>query len=128
MDTGTYGKAGKDNDLSARLIGKPGGKEKKLKISKDVDIRRLALNNTTTLLNAIKPQNELEGMLATQMLSIHDLLMKQVRRCTTEDRADVVNLKINQIMKLSQTFIAQVDALNKHRGKGQQKITVEGLR
>ncbi len=93
--------------------------------SKDEDIRRVALNNTTTLLNAIKPQNELEGMLAAQMVCVHDLLMKQVHRCATEDRVDVVNLKINQIAKLSRTFIAQLDALNKHRGKGQQKITVE---
>ena len=93
--------------------------------SDDKDIRREAINNTTTLLNAIKPQNELEGMLAAQMVCVHDLLMKQVRRCATEDRVDVVNLKINQIAKLSRTFIAQLDALNKHRGKGQQKITVE---
>ena len=92
--------------------------------SKDEDIRRVALDNTTTLLNAI-PQNELEGMLAAQMISIHDLLMKQVRNCATDNRVDVVNLKINQITKLSRTFIAQLDALNKHRGKGQQKITVE---
>ena len=93
--------------------------------SADQDIQATAINNATILLSAINPQDELEGMLATQMLGIHDLAMKTLVSCASDDRLDAVNLKINQITKLTRTFIAQLEALNKHRGKGQQKITVE---
>lgn len=91
----------------------------------DQDVQNIAINNAKTILSAINPQDELEGMLATQMLGIHDIAMKKMMCCVSDDRLDAVNLKINQITKLSRTFIAQMEALNKHRGKGQQKITVE---
>jgi hypothetical protein len=32
---------------------------------------------------------------------------------------------LNQVNKLSRTYVALLDALNRHRGKGQQKVTVE---
>ena len=32
---------------------------------------------------------------------------------------------MNQANKLSRTYVALLDALNSHRGKGQQKVTVE---
>ena len=32
---------------------------------------------------------------------------------------------LNQANKLSRTYATLLDALNKHRGKGQQKVTVE---
>ena len=59
------------------------------------------------------------------MLGIHDLAMKKMVSFASDDRLDAVNLKVNQITKLSRTFLAQLEALNKHRGKGQQKNTVE---
>ena len=34
---------------------------------------------------------------------------------------------LNQANKLSRTYAVLVDALNRHRGKGQQKVTVEHL-
>ncbi len=95
--------------------------------STDQDIQKTALNNAATLLSAINPQDELESMLATQMIGIHDLAMKKMVSCVSEDRLDAVNLKVNQITKLTRTFIAQMDTLNKHRGKGQQKMTVEHI-
>ena len=36
-----------------------------------------------------------------------------------------VNNNINRLTKLMRTFTAQVEALNKYRSKGQQKITVQ---
>jgi hypothetical protein len=34
---------------------------------------------------------------------------------------------LNQANKLSRSFATLLDALNKHRGKGQQKVTVEHI-
>ena len=40
---------------------------------------------------------------------------------TVEGRSE----NLNQANKLSRTYVVLLDALNRHRGKGQQKVTVE---
>ncbi len=78
------------------------------------------------LLQAIAPRDELEGMLGAQMVVTHHLVMEMAKRASDKDQIpEGVNNNINRVTKLSRTFIAQIEALDKHRGKGQQKITVE---
>lgn len=85
-----------------------------------------ALNQAMPLLLAIKPENEVETMLAAQMIGIHTMSMTMMRRAMLSDQTiDGVNSNINRVTKLSRTFIGLLEALNKHRGKGKQKITVE---
>jgi len=48
-------------------------------------------------------------------------------RASHEDRMDAMNLKINQVTKLSRAFANHLEVLNKNRGKGQQKMTVEHI-
>lgn len=84
------------------------------------------INQTTPLLHAIEPRDELEGMLAVQMVGIHNLTMEMMNRAAMPDQTvDGVNRNINRATKLSRTFVAQLEALNKHRNKGQQKMIVE---
>jgi hypothetical protein len=84
------------------------------------------LNQNLPLLQAIKPQDELEGMLAVQMVGIHNLTMEMMSRSTILDQSiEGVSSNINRITKLSRTFAALLEALNRHRNKGQQKMTVE---
>lgn len=47
------------------------------------------------------------------------------RAMLTDQTVDGVNDNINRATKLNRTFLAQLEALNKYRGKGQQKKTVE---
>ncbi len=85
-----------------------------------------AVNQLIPLLSAINPKNELEGMLASQMISVHFASIEMMRRAMKPGkRIEGVNDNINRATKLMRTFIAQMEALNKHRGKGKQKITVE---
>lgn len=77
-------------------------------------------------LKGIAPQNEMEGMLAVQMVSTHNAAMECLRRAmipgqTFEGRDQ--NLK--HAAKLMSIYVQQLEALDKRRGKGQQKITVE---
>lgn len=79
-----------------------------------------------SLLDGIKPKNEIEGMLAAQMVATHNGAMECLRRAmipqqTFEGRDQ--NLK--HATKLLSIYARQIEALDKHRGKGQQKITVE---
>ena len=85
-----------------------------------------SVNETLPILQAIAPRDELEGMLAIQMVGIHNMAMSMMRRAMLPDQTvEGVNYNVNRVTKLSRTFIAQMEALNKHRGKGKQKITVE---
>jgi hypothetical protein len=77
-------------------------------------------------LAGIAPKDELEGMMAAQLIASHSAAMECHRRAmlgeqTFEGRSEA----LNQANKLSRTFTMLLDALNRHRGKGQQKVTVE---
>jgi hypothetical protein len=74
----------------------------------------------------IGPKDELEGMMAAQLIASHSAAMECYRRSmigeqTFERRREY----LNQANKLSRTWAALLDALSKHRGKGHQKVTVE---
>jgi hypothetical protein len=74
----------------------------------------------------IKPGDELEGMIAAQLIAAHNAAMECYRRAmigeqTFEGRRD----NLAQANKLSRTYATLVEALNRHCGKGQQKVTVE---
>jgi hypothetical protein len=65
-------------------------------------------------------------MLAAQLLASHNAAMECYRRAmigeqTFEGRRE----NLSQANKLSRTYAVLLDALNRHRGKGQQKVTVE---
>ena len=74
----------------------------------------------------IAPRDELEGMMAAQLIAAHNAAMECYRRAmigeqTFEGRRE----NLAQANKLSRTYTMLLDALNRHRGKGQQKVTVE---
>jgi hypothetical protein len=74
----------------------------------------------------IAPRDELEGMLAVQMIAAHNAAMECHRRAMlSEQTFDGRKENLNQANKLSRTYTMLLDALNRHRGKGQQKVTVE---
>jgi hypothetical protein len=74
----------------------------------------------------ICPQDELEGMMAAQLIGWHHAAMECYRRAmlpeqTFEGRRE----SLSQANKLSRTHVLLVEALNRHRGKGQQRVVVE---
>ena len=77
-------------------------------------------------LAGIAPRDPLEGMLAAQMVAAHETAMDCFRRAqmagqTFEGRRQ--NLEFAN--KLMRSCAALLEALNKHRGKGQQVVRVE---
>lgn len=84
------------------------------------------LNATLAALAGIGAKDELEGMMAAQLIAAHNAAMECYRRAmigeqTFEGRRE----NLAQASKLSRTYAALLEALNRHRGKGQQKVTVE---
>lgn len=81
---------------------------------------------TVAALVGIGPKDELEGMMAAQLIAAHNAAMECYRRAmigeqTFEGRSE----NLAQANKLSRTYATLLEALNRHRGKGQQKVTVE---
>lgn len=77
-------------------------------------------------LEDLAPRDAVERLLVTQMMAIHNATIECFRRAMIGGQALVArdsNLKHAQ--KLTATFAAHLERLNKYRGKGQQKVTVE---
>src|SRR5262249_15414415 len=67
-----------------------------------------------------------EAMLAAQLIACHNASMECYRRAMIEEQTfDSRRENLSQANKLSRTFSTLLEALNRHRGKGQQKVTVE---
>lgn len=103
--------------LTHQIFGvAPGGAELKV----------LHLNASLAVLHGIKPRDEIESLLAAQMVSVHNSAMEFMRRAILPDQTtEGVTANTERASKMLRTFTAQMEALNRHRGKGQQKVTVE---
>jgi hypothetical protein len=74
----------------------------------------------------IAPRDELEGMLAAQLVACHNASMECYRRAMIGEQSfEGRRENLSHANKLSRTFSTLLEALNRHRGKGQQKVTVE---
>ena len=90
----------------------------------DLETRDKQYSATGAALVGIGPKDELEGMMAAQLIAAHNAAMECYRLIgeqTFEGRRE----NLAQANKLSRTYATLLEALNRHRGKGQQKVAVE---
>ena len=74
----------------------------------------------------IGPRDECEGMIAAQLVACHHASMECYRRAMIPDQTfEGRQENLSQANKLSRTYTTLLEALNRHRGKGHQKVTVE---
>jgi hypothetical protein len=72
----------------------------------------------------MKPRDELEGMIGAQLIAIHHAAMECHRRAAIDGQSfHGWRESLNQASKLCRTFAALTEALDRRRGKGQQRIT-----
>jgi hypothetical protein len=92
----------------------------------DEETRSRKYSATVAALIGIAPKDEIEGMIAAQLLAAHHATMECYRRAMlVEQTFEGYRENLNQANKLGRTYAVLLDALNRHRGKGQQKVTVE---
>src|ERR1700731_327825 len=89
----------------------------------DNEVRARQYNAAITGLIGIAPQDEIEGMIAAELIAAHNATMECYRRAmideqTLEGRRD----NRSQANKLSRTYPVLLDALNRYRGKEGQQI------
>jgi hypothetical protein len=81
---------------------------------------------TVAALIGIGPKDEIEGMIAAQLLAAHNAAMECDRRAMAKGQSfEGRHESLNQANKLSRTYALLLDAFNRNRSKGQQKVTVE---
>jgi len=85
-----------------------------------------ALRAAYDALKGIAPRNETEGMLAAQMIGTHNAALECLRRAMIDGQTfEGRDQNLKHAAKFMALYERQVAALDKHRGKGKQKITVE---
>src|SRR4051794_86476 len=86
---------------------------------------RQYLAATAALIGA-KLQDELEGMLVSQMIACHSASMEAFRRAMhSEQSFEVRQAQLGAAGKLSRTYATLLEALDRHRDEGQQVVRVE---
>ena len=94
--------------------------------AKEDERDRLHLAALATLIS-IAPKDEVEGMLAAQMVAAHNATMECYRRAMIGSQShEGWQSNLTHAGKLSRTYVQLLEALNRRRGKtGSQKVTVE---
>ena len=83
-------------------------------------------NGAILALTGIKPRDELEAMLIAQLMGMHFASMECLRRGAHPNQNPQGRTEdLNQANKLSRTYTTLLEALNRHRGKGPQRIIIE---
>jgi hypothetical protein len=83
------------------------------------------VNGVLAAVHGIRANDEIEAMLAVQMVATHFAATRALRRLKGSDTLPQRDSNGNLAVKLLRTFAAQTEALQRYRGKGQQKVTVE---
>jgi hypothetical protein len=77
-------------------------------------------------LSGIKPEDEVEGMLAVQMVVTHNMALDCLGRAAVPEQSfEAREMNLRHAEKLMATYLRQVEVLDKRRGKGQQTVTVK---
>ena len=83
-------------------------------------------NRAIAMMDEIKPSDGPEAMLAAQMVAVHVAAMQCFSRAMLDDQSFLGrDLNLKHGAKLSRIYAQQVEALDKHRRKGQQTVVVE---
>lgn len=90
------------------------------------ETRDMKINAALETLRQIAPRDGVEGMLAVQMASTHQAAMECLRRAAIPSQTfEGRNMALKHGEKFLRLYMEQVKALNKQRGKGDQKMVVE---
>ena len=85
-----------------------------------VEVARLGVGQ---FLRDLAPRDPLEGMLAAQLVGLHDAAMECFRRgAMREQSPEYRDTNLTQANKLVRSYVVLLEALDRHRGKGQPQV------
>jgi hypothetical protein len=84
------------------------------------------VNRSLASIHAIAPRDGLEGMLAVQMVAMHNHALAWLEKSKRPGLSeDLVDNYFNRATKCMRTFAIQYSALNKNRRSGTEAVVVE---
>src|SRR5262249_1729609 len=83
------------------------------------------LNFMFSVIKGIEARDPLEVMLAAQMPAVHTAAMMYAKHLKETTNNIEWALAERTVTKLTKTFVAQMEALKRHRTGGEQKVTVQ---
>ena len=91
----------------------------------DRQLDEAKLNFVLAVVKNVKPRDELEAMLATQMAAVHLAIMRLAQQLAQVDSAPERDSLSSAFNKCARTFASQLEALKRHRASGEQKVTMQ---
>ena len=83
-------------------------------------------NHAVAVLQGIRPRDEVEGMLALQMIGVHNMAMDALKLAMISGQyPESIERNTNRATKLLRTFATQMEALKKYRRGGEQNVNVK---
>ena len=80
-----------------------------------------------SMVKSIKPRDSVEAMLVAQMVSVHVMAMRCAHHLANAD--DLAHDSAARALgRLTRTFPAQIEALNRYRSQGEPAITVQNVK
>ena len=77
-------------------------------------------------LNALKPQDEIEGMLISRLIALHFQSMRYLSSSGNNDNdSQVREMRVNRSVKLFRIYDETLEALMRYRRKGTQQVVVQ---
>jgi hypothetical protein len=96
-----------------------------LQLTPQYDAAHIA-NAVNDALISLKPQDAIEGMMCTRLIALHALYMKFMTKGSVEDIPQALaDAHFNRAVKLMRVYNETLEALNRHRRKGEQRVTVQ---
>ena len=83
------------------------------------------LNAALAAIDGIRPTDEIEAMLAVQMVATHETAMDMLMRAKHADLTLTLQECGSLAVKLLRTYSAQVEALSRLRRGGEQRVIVQ---
>jgi hypothetical protein len=83
-----------------------------------------SMNLMIQSLNDIKPKDSIEARLVAQATVAFQLGMDRMRRAAASDRLENSEAQVNMAIKLMRVHNETIEALNRYRRGGEQKVTV----
>lgn len=87
----------------------------------------VTLSFMLSMVRSIRPRDSLEAMLVAQMISVHVMAMRCAHHLADADDLARHDSAARALGRLARTFPAQIEALNRHRSRGEPAITVQNV-
>jgi hypothetical protein len=95
------------------------------KSPEEIELKEIELNFAVSVVQAVKPRDEIEALLATQMAAIHTATMTAAWRLAKSEHIPQRDSASRMLNQCARTSAAQMEVLKKYRSNGEQIVKMQ---